>query len=577
MLVYGDRESKEDAATIVKEIGKRLDQCSASGPGLSRHQALVAAFVRAAELVQSIADAQFHHIGADEISEHQERGNTVLWLLAAAIRQSWSSGFVAPLVLRPEIQTHLQALSLAGSVTTKQAEGYAFYAIYPEAYLQAAQFSGLGGDTMVIGIRSIGAGLAALVAAAIGAPPAVTVRPIGHPFDRKLALGEKLSQNLLAHQGPFAIADEGPGLSGSSFNSVADWLTERGVDESRIYFFPSHAGGLGQAAQQRHRQRWSGAKRHVVGFDELLVGTTNPAHQLANWVSELIGPLEVPLQDLSGGAWRGENPSLADFPADPALERRKFLASGREGQWLVKFAGIGGNGEAKLNLAHRLADAGFAPRPAGLCHGFLVMAWLTNEAAPNETVPRDRVLDYLAFRASLPPLGSGAGLGELFNMAQYNIGQRCGPAAAELVKKALGDPARFMPVPCCTDNRTHSWEWVKTAAGWFKLDGLDHHASHDLVGCQDIAWDLAGAAVELGLSQAERDSWTLELSRRIRRSIDTQFVAANELCYLGFQIGLWSMAQERNSHAEAARIEELLGRYATHRALSDLGITCVKS
>jgi len=30
-------------------------------------------------------------------------------------------------------------------------------------------------------------------------------------------------------------------------------------------------------------------------------------------------------------------------------------------------------------------------------------------------------------------------------------------------------------------------------------------AGHDLVGCQDIAWDVVGAAVELGLSQAEEE------------------------------------------------------------------------
>ena len=38
-----------------------------------------------------------------------------------------------------------------------------------------------------------------------------------------------------------------------------------------------------------------------------------------------------------------------------------------------------------------------------------------------------------------------------------------------------------------------------------KTDALDHHAGHDLIGCQDITWDIAGATVELDLSDSERN------------------------------------------------------------------------
>jgi hypothetical protein len=36
-----------------------------------------------------------------------------------------------------------------------------------------------------------------------------------------------------------------------------------------------------------------------------------------------------------------------------------------------------------------------------------------------------------------------------------------------------------------------------------KTDALDHHARHDLVGCQDVPWDIVGVTVELGLSQTD--------------------------------------------------------------------------
>jgi hypothetical protein len=36
-----------------------------------------------------------------------------------------------------------------------------------------------------------------------------------------------------------------------------------------------------------------------------------------------------------------------------------------------------------------------------------------------------------------------------------------------------------------------------------KLDGLDHHAGHELSGCQDLLRDVAGAEAELGLTSRE--------------------------------------------------------------------------
>ena len=93
-----------------------------------------------------------------------------------------------------------------------------------------ARQSGLGPDTRVIGIRSIGTGLAAIVAAALGAKRPFTVRPVGHPFSRELRIGDGLKEQLLADpHASFAIVDEGPGLSGSSFAAVIGWLRDNDV------------------------------------------------------------------------------------------------------------------------------------------------------------------------------------------------------------------------------------------------------------------------------------------------------------------------------------------------------------
>ena len=573
MQVFGDIERREDPGAITAEITVQLDRCRRASPGLDCHQLLVGAFIRASELVQGLLDADFATVGWDEVSEPRSSAESLMLQLAKAVVASWESGFMDLRAL-PD-QTGFELLSRKGAVRTKLAEGYAFYALYPEAYVTAAHQSNLGPDTTVIGIRSIGVGLGAIVAATLGASAAESVRPVGHPFDRHLEIGPELASRLLARSGSFAVVDEGPGLSGSSFNCVADWLVAHGVAERRIHFFPSHAGDLGYAAHDCHRTRWQQAQKHVASFDQAILGATRSEHRLENWIADGVGPLGDSLRDLSGGAWRG--PSSSDLqPADPAMEKRKFLAITGSGSWLAKFVGIGSQGENSFTLASTLADAGFSPPAAGLCHGFLVTPWVH----PNSSrgfPPIQRVLDYLAFRSRLPPTTPGASLEQLFAMAVHNFHEHWGDPAADAVRKALGDPGRFTAVPCCTDNRMHAWEWVRATDGWQKLDSLDHHAAHDMVGCQDIAWDVAGAAVEFGLSNRQREALRTALSTRIGREVPHRFVAANELCYLGFQIGLWTMSLARNGEAEQRSTKALIARYeerARHallRARLDMG------
>ena len=249
------------------------------------------------------------------------------------------------------------------------------------------------------------------------------------------------------------------------------------------------------------------------------------------------------------------------------LERRKYRASTTEGTWLAKFAGIGAAGTHRLALAQKLAKGGFSPPPAGLVHGFLLLPWMDDLSAPGETVPLSRLADYLSFRAGLPAPQSGAGLDQLFAMGRYNLGQHLGPSAQPRLDEALSNPDQFTPRPCCTDNRLHQWEWVKSAGGWLKLDSLDHHAAHDLVGPQDIAWDIAGAVVEFELDPQGQGQLVEAVEARLGYAINARFLQAMFLCYLGFQIGLWTMARDRASAPDREKIEALLAHYSSHRAL----------
>jgi hypothetical protein len=404
----------------------------------------------------------------------------------------------------------------------------------------------------VIGLRSIGAPLAAMVAAGLDSGAPATLRPVGHPFRREVAVGPGLTSRLTPGA-PVAVVDEGPGLSGSSFGAAADWLEARGHPHGTVALFPSHAGPPGPMASPEHRARWDGLARHCCGFEAAVLP------RLPGWVADLTGPAEAPPEDIGGGAWR-RGPAEAWPPAYPMQERRKYLLAAGGRTWLLKFIGLGAEGERKAERAVRLAAAGLSPPVAGLRHGFLVQPWLA-EARPFDlaSLARDalaaRVATYLGFRTRAFPAGPGrgAGLDALHAMARHNTAEALGEAAAarfdrwsprDLARLA----ARIRPVE--TDNRMQAWEWLVLPDGrLLKADAVDHHAAHDLVGCQDIAWDVAGAMVELDLDPV--------------LPVDPDLLAFLLPCYCAFQLGAWSMALDAAPDPlEAARLRRTVGRYA---------------
>lgn len=573
MLVYGDIERVETVGAKRAAITSLLSQGFSMPPGIERHGVLVTAFISASELVQGIIDAEFHERGCDAWTKDHAVGMECLSILAQAVGESWHSGFRQLSPLPPAVSGKLHGFDPSRTIRTRHAEGYAFYALYPESYLEAAKASGLGPDTQVIGIRSIGTGLSALLAAELGAPAPVTLRPVGHPFGREVRVDPDLTRSVAFDRGKaFAIVDEGPGLSGSSFGAVADWLEDAGVPRERIHFFPSHGGAPGPQASAKHRERWSSAPRHLVTMDDLLLRGP-PSHRLESWVESLLGPLDEPLEEISGGAWRCRRyPDEGSWPpANIQQERRKFLARANGTAWLVKFAGIGETGARKLQMARQLHEAGFTPEPAGCRHGFLVERW-HGELDSLDQVPIsrrslvDQVGAYLGFRARHFPAAQhqGASLDALRRMATYNTGQALGEAAAAGLEQSLADPSALEHKVhrIYTDNRLHAWEWLVSGSGLIKADALDHGAAHDLIGHQDVSWDVAGAIVELGLSKEEVARLCQILGQESGRPVDQALLAFMLPCYLTFQLGAHLMAAgSLGEGPEAIRLRRAADRY----------------
>jgi hypothetical protein len=562
MLVYGDHHDRARPEAWLNRIEEALDAAARLPGGIGRHASIVSALIESGRLLQGVADADFAQAGLDRLTPAVAALSEYIMQVARAVVRSWDSGFTddAPLLLAPRL------VNLPEQIELRVPEGYAFYALYPEAYVAAARKLRLSAPPRVIAIRSIAASLGPMVAAVLEAPAPVTVRPFGDPFAREIAVSAELEQHLLAGDAHFVIVDEGPGQSGSSFGAVADWLQQRGVPLERIAFLPSHGGHLGPHASAAHRQRWAAAQRVPAEF-----GAELP-QRLAGWLTSALGWLDRPLVELSGGEWRRHffASDQAWPPAHTASERRKFLAQAGGERFLVKFAGFGIIGRRKLTMARALHTAGLAPEPVDLVHGFLVERWCEGaRPIPPEEKPMGDVARYIGARARLFPAEphEGASLEQLLAMARRNVSLGLGaPAAAALDIWAgtLGSLAKRV-VRVGTDNKLERHEWLRTKYGHLlKTDGLDHHCAHDLIGCQDVAWDVAAALFEFRVNGDLAEEFIGAVESAAGRHVDRKLLEFYRVAYLAFRLGQATMAAEATSTdtAERARLERQISAHA---------------
>jgi hypothetical protein len=569
MIVYGDGQRREDTAALLAGLGADCEAVLAAPAGLPRQSAATRLLIAAGELTQGLLDATF----ADRGDDWGELEETCSRLTVEAARLERGGLGIGPVV---DALASLRRLPVPEAVTVRIPEGFAFYALYPEQYALATRRlrNAVGGQPIVVlGLRSIGTSLAAVVAVAAGAAELpVTLRPVGHPFRRTLHVAPRLEHWLLDRvpAASFAIVDEGPGLSGSSFGAAADWLEERGVRAEQLCFFPGHGGDLGPQADPRHRQRWRRARREVADFETLL------AHP---FFEDDSSARALAPEDIGGGKWRAHLFARAEDwpPANPQQERRKYLYRARGTIWLAKFAGLGRYGEAKLARGRRLQRAGLIPPIRELRRGFLIGEWLTaaRPLAAAGDVDRaallERVADYLGLLARefpAPAGAAGATPEQLLHMARHNTQEWHGPELAGALDpwrealSVLGSRLR----PVLTDNRMHAWEWLVQPGGQIlKADALDHHQGHDCIGPQDITWDVVGAAVELGLSADEQEQLDARLARISPYRPDALVKGFYRSCYLAFQMGYYALATSSlppDQGDEVQRFRAAAGRYA---------------
>jgi hypothetical protein len=272
MIVYGDPARCENTQRLIAELRHESQRLREDVTGSQPSDRATSLLISTGELWQGLMDEQLERLGCDDWTPLAECCACLTVAAAALAIDGYSAERES--IFRRELDS-LNDFPLPAEVTIKTPEGYAFYAVFPQLYAMAARrIAGRGSATLtVIGLRSIGTSLAAEVAYAAGTDsPPISVRPQGHPFDRRLLVGDALAARILERrEGCYAIVDEGPGLSGSSFLAVANWLVDHGIHEEQLDFFPSHGNEPGSQVSAANIARWRRVRRHYVEF-----GTIQP-------------------------------------------------------------------------------------------------------------------------------------------------------------------------------------------------------------------------------------------------------------------------------------------------------------
>jgi len=230
-----------------RELLNRLATAFACVSSKSDRDCELRALIAAGELECALRDAADSHPQWEKSARAAERLTTI----AAKIFIRNSRAGLA------EAERIVGEMKVPETLAIAVFEGFSYYALHPTKFLEIIKNRKLEKKSAVIGVRSIGAPLSAVVAAAIGDAERITVRPSGHPYERELEITEVFRKFVARHhRDEFVIVDEGPGLSGSSFLSVAEALERCGVTAAQITMMGSRKPDVAELRTPNASERW---------------------------------------------------------------------------------------------------------------------------------------------------------------------------------------------------------------------------------------------------------------------------------------------------------------------------------
>lgn len=537
LLVFRGDQRRASGQELKAGRTAQIEQLS----GHSSQRTLLGALLLSGEFECGVADCDPRTVRSCELLTDQLANE----LLACEFAASNSSNFK-----NPDFQSLINAvrdLPIFEQLSISTPEGFAYYALHPLAYADVIQQIPACDRLLVVGIRSIGTTLSAIAAAAARARgisvERITVRPQGHPYNRTLEFAaEQMSEISKAVSGgaSFAVVDEGPGLSGSSFLAVAEALESVGAAREKIFLVSSHAPNLDALCATDAARRWQ--RFHCI--------------PVAGEARRPAGAVDF----IGGGQWRSRVfANESEWPAAwTSLERLKYLSLSGEGELRIfKFAGLGHYGDGILEREKKIAAVGFGPMPREESDGFVSYPWVDGRPLASSDLSAKiltRLAEYCAFRVRAFAVELADHTSSLQEMADHNLREIGLDLQVDL----------RLERPVIADGRMQPHEWLLSKDGrLLKTDSGSHGDDHFFPGHTDIAWDLAGAIVEWQMNDQQAAEF---LDRYHRASGDDANVRIDGFikAYAVFRLAYCLMAANAmNGSDEQPRLESAAANYRT--------------
>lgn len=549
MIVYRNHTSVLNTNNVMDSISQIVDDMHSGDANL--YENAVELLIETGELETGITDIICNNYDClnDEIVQCRKMS-----VLAGTIFHSlWASGTLLTNNLQ-KIKFCLQRIKsftkLPQKITIGVPEGFVYYSLYPEIYLEAAEKFYLEEKpkkVIVIGLRSIGTQLSALVTAYLESygceVTTITLRPKGHPFNRHVVLSDKLKELFKNSIDTFvAIVDEGPGLSGSSIGGTLQEMLGLGIATEKTVIFPSWLPDSSSFISNTARNLWNRYKKYVGSFENQWIFNGK--------LEQFTGKKVV--YDLSAGIWRehfitnkNEYP-----PVHPHHERRKYLLVDcymeDPVKQIAKFAGLGKFGRNNYRRALQLSESRYIPKVAGYTAGFILMDYVNGDILNSNSVNDkliDFVTDYLGFIKRNMPVTQCVSYDHMMQMIYENVKEGLGERWCLQVDKLKKIPRSYYDQEVVKiDGRMMPHEFLQTDTGILKTDFLEHHNDQFFHGPQNIAWDIAAFCVEFNLDQKKRSDF-LEKVITVDKQINTH-ISFFTIAYLSYRLGYVSLASE---------------------------------
>lgn len=458
-------------------------------------------------------------------------------------------------------------------------EGYAYYGLYPEMYYESAKNfikEKRPDKAFIIGIRSIGTSLSSVVSAALENSnclvKSITLRPRGDYFNRTLKISSELLSEIKSNADSyFLIVDEGPGLSGTSFCSVAEYLSLLEIKNEKIVLFPSWLPDASDFVSELSQRRWPMHEKYCASFESSSFGIDKIKRSFPS----------QSIYDISAGKWR--ELFFENISSSPAVfqnfEQRKYLLTEKpfdevsnnllmndEKAFFLKFSGLGHYGIHLHKRASLLSDAGFSPKAYEITSGFIRFEFIKGTPLSQQDVSLPllkRIAEYLSFlKKNFSKAKPSLSFDEILEMIKINVIKALGNEWEScLVSLQSFNSKGFEENIVEIDGRMLPYEWIKTKDSFIKTDSIHHHTDHLLPGSIDIAWDIAGTIVEFHLDSEDAEYLLKEYSRLSGDPLPKERLHFFLIAYLAFRLGYSCFASERLGNSLDGRKFKWLSNY----------------